>query len=339
MTSFRIVQPEIRMHGCGVSDHSGVLVRLLRERRQQAERYGVPTRMAGRAVPVVAGDVWIVQLSIYGFSRKGVPLWLPEFVAAARSRGVKVIVYFHELWVLVARRLSTAYWLAPLQQRICERIAALADYAFFNTDWAYAWGVARLGERAIYAPTFSNIGEPAAVTPWRERENLAVVFGSPLARAEVYARALPALAAQLAHGRLARVVDVGLPGPGLDAVARSLKPHAFESTGPLPAANVSRLLMRAKWGFFNTPWGQASKSGVFAAYACHAVAPVSIFDAAGDYPDPTHYPLPVQHFIARDAFGRAGNALDTESEAIGQRVFVAHARSRKLVEKIVEIAA
>ncbi|WP_233869128.1 hypothetical protein [Paraburkholderia adhaesiva] len=339
MSCYRIVQPQIKAHGCGVSDHSGVLVRLLKESAKHAERYAVPNRHACDAVPVVAGDVWILQVSIYGFSGKGVPLWLPTFIEAARARGVRVIACFHELWVLVAPGLSTAYWLAPLQRRICERLASLADYAFFNCDWAYSWGVERLGARAFYAPTFSNVGEPPMVTPWRERENLAVVFGSPLTRARVYAQAVPALAKQLDCARIERVIDIGSPGPWIDEVVNAFKPHAFESAGPLPAEDVSRLLMRAKWGLFNTPWGQASKSGVFAAYASHGVAPVSIFDDALGYPAPSQYPLPERHFMTHGAFADADDSLDTLSSEIGARVYVEHARSRQLVEKIVELTS
>jgi hypothetical protein len=339
MTSFRIVQPEIKEHGCGVSDHSGVLVRLLRERHREAQRYAVPNRAAARNVPVVAGDVWILQLSIYGFSRKGVPLWLPAFVDAARARGVKVVVYFHELWVLVARGLSSAYWLAPMQRRICERVAELADYAFFNTDWAYTWGLERMGERAIYAPTFSNVGEPDAVNAWRDREDVAVVFGSARTREEIYREALPALTEQLGRGHIERVIDIGSGGAWLDNVAQSFMPWPFETTGPLPSEAISQRLMRAKWGLFNTPWGQASKSGVYAAYACHGVAPVSIFDGVGNYPVPTNYPLPEQHFLTRNAFREAGDSLDTTSAAIGARVFAEHARSAQLIEKIVEITS
>jgi hypothetical protein len=339
MLSYRIVQPQIKEHGCGVSDHSGVLVRLLHESAKRAERYAVPNRHACGAVPVVAGDVWILQVSIYGFSGKGVPLWLPGFIAAARARGVRVIACFHELWVLVAPGLSTAYWLAPLQRRICERLASLADYAFFNCDWAYTWGVEQLGERAFYAPTFSNVGEPANVTPWREREKLAVVFGSPLTRAQVYAQAVPALGRQLDCGHVERVIDIGSPGPWIDAVSDAFKPDAFETVGPLEAGEVSRLLMRAKWGLFNTPWGQASKSGVFAAYASHGVAPVSIFDDALGYPVPSQYPLPGRHFLTHSAFADADESLDALSSAIGERVYVEHARSRQFVDKIVELTS
>jgi hypothetical protein len=339
MVSYRIVQPQIKEHGCGVSDHSGVLVRLLHECAKHAERYAVPNRHACDAVPVVPGDVWILQVSIYGFSGKGVPLWLPTFIEAARAQGVRVIACFHELWVLVAPGMSTAYWLAPLQRRICERLASLADYAFFNCDWAFTWGVERLGERAFYAPTFSNVGEPAVVTPWRERENLAVVFGSPLTRARVYAQAVPALTRQLDSGHIERVIDIGSPGPWIEGVSNALAPYAIETAGPLAAEDVSRLLMRAKWGLFNTPWGQASKSGVFAAYASHGVAPVSIFDDALGYPAPSRYPLPGRHFLTQGAFGDADDTLDAVSSAIGQRVYAEHARSRQFVDKIVELTS
>jgi hypothetical protein len=339
MLSFRIVQPKVREKGCGVTDHSTVLLESLREKDMFVERYSVPNREACRNVPVVPGEIWILQVSIYGFDRKGVPLWLPAFIKKAKQQGLRLIVYFHELWVLVAPPLSTAYWLAPVQRRICEQLVELADYAFFNTDFTHAWGVGQIGERAIYSPTFSNVGEPGAVKAWGARKNIAVVFGSEVARRQIYEHMTPILAAQLASHCIERLVDIGAQGAWLDEVADVLKPYPFELAGPLAAAEVSNKLMDAKWGFFNAPWGQASKSGVFAAYATHGVAPVSIFDSVGAYPVPTNYPLPNQHFVRRESFRRAADEVDTLSEAIGRRVFDEHVRSHQLVEKILEITS
>lgn len=339
MLNIRIVQPMVKESGCGVTDHSGVLLQSLRANDVSVERYSVPNRQSSRDVPIVPGDVWILQVSIYGFDRKGVPLWLPAFVRKAKRRGLRLIVYFHELWVLVAPRMSTAFWLAPLQRAICEQLVELADYAFFNTDFTHAWGVKMIGDRAIYSPTFSNVGEPGNVNAWHERGNTAVVFGSPKARREVYDAMTPILAEQLASGGIERVIDIGAQGEWLDNVAGALKPHAFEMAGPLAAEDVSTKLRQAKWGLFNTPWGQASKSGVFAAYATHGVAPVSIFDDAGAYPVPTRYPLADQHFVRRESFRAGPRGLDALSEAVGERVFAGHVRSSQLVGKILELTS
>ncbi|WP_165848144.1 hypothetical protein [Paraburkholderia lacunae] len=339
MLSFRIVQPKVKTTGCGVTDHSTVLLQCLREKDVLVERYSVPDRQAARKVPVVPGDIWILQVSIYGFDRKGVPLWLPAFIKRAKRRGLRLIVYFHELWVLVAPRMSSAFWLAPLQKGICEQLVELADYAFFNTDFTHTWGVEKIGSRAIYSPTFSNVGEPGQVKAWGERKNIAVVFGSEHARRQVYEYVTPILAAQLASNCIERVVDIGAKGAWLDEVAHALRPHQFEIAGTLSASEVSALLTDAKWGFFNTPWGQASKSGVFAAYATHGVAPVSIFDDVGAYPAPTHYPLPDTHFVRRESFWRPAEEVDTLSETISRRVFAEHVRSNQLVEKILEVTS
>ncbi|WP_429304186.1 hypothetical protein [Paraburkholderia sp. GAS199] len=322
-----------------MTDHSSVLLQCLRERDMRVERYSVPDRHAAREVPVVPGDIWILQVSIYGFDRKGVPLWLPAFIKRAKRRGLKLIVYFHELWVLVAPRLSSAYWLAPLQKGICEQLVELADYAFFNTDFTHAWGVTKIGERAIYSPTFSNVGEPGQVKTWNERADTAVVFGSEHARRQVYEQMAPVLAAQLAGNVIERVVDIGAKGAWLDEVAKVLGPERFDIAGSLAASEVSARLGNAKWGLFNTPWGQASKSGVFAAYATHGMAPVSIFDDVGAYPVPTHYPLPDTHFVRRSSFGATARELDELSKAIGQRAFAEHVRSNQLVEKILEVTS
>ncbi|MFM0264419.1 hypothetical protein [Paraburkholderia sediminicola] len=339
MLSFRIVQPEIKVSGCGVTDHSNVLLQCLREKDLLVERYSVPDRHAAREVPVVPGDIWILQVSIYGFDRKGVPLWLPSLIKRAKRRGLRLIVYFHELWVLVAPRMSSAYWLAPLQKGICEQLVELADYAFFNTDFAHAWGVEKIGERAIYSPTFSNVGEPGQVKAWGERKDTAVIFGSERARRQVYEQVVPILAAQIAVNMIERVVDIGANGEWLGEVAKALGPDRFDVAGPLAASEVSAALNSAKWGFFNTPWGQASKSGVFAAYATHGVAPVSIFDDAGAYPVPTHYPLPDTHFVRRESFRRTAHEVDGLSEAISRRAFAEHVRSRQLIEKILEVTS
>lgn len=337
MNQFRIIQPQIKEFGCGVTDHSSLLLEQLRKMDVSAERYSVPNRAATRDVPIVSGDTWILQLSIYGYSAKGIPLWLPPFLDSAKRSGVRLIVCFHEIWVLVAPRTSTAYWLASTQKRICHQIAKLADHAFFNSDWAFKWGRREIGERATYSPTFSNVGEPGVVLDWAKRDNVAVVFGSELTRQHIYRVASPMLAERLHNGTLSGVLDIGANGPWLNRVAEALSHPRFDVLGPLPVAEVSRRLLASKWGLFNTPWGQGGKSSVFAAYASHGAAPVSIFDGPGRFPRPEIYPLPGVHFLPFARFAGEFPELDKTSQAIAKRLREQHVGSRELAEKIVDV--
>lgn len=338
MNHFRIIQPQIKEFGCGVTDHSSLLLEQLKRMDFTVMRHSVPNRASAREVPIVGGDTWILQLSIYGYSAKGIPLWLPPFLDSAKRSGVRLIVCFHEIWVLVAPRMSTAYWLASTQKRICQQIARLADHAFFNTDWAFKWGRREIGERATYYPTFSNVGEPADMTGWSERESVVVVFGSELTRRHIYRAATTLLAERLERGTLSAVVDIGASGPWLSRVAESFPGTRFKALGPLAVDEVSSTLLSSKWGLFNTPWGQGGKSSVFAAYASHGVAPVSIFDGPGRFPRPEIYPLPGVHFLPFSRLAEALPELDRASEAIAKRLLVQHAGSRELAEKIRDVA-
>ncbi|WP_429326440.1 hypothetical protein [Paraburkholderia sp. GAS348] len=250
---------------------------------------------------------------------------------------MRLVIYFHELWVTTAPINSSAFWLAPLQKKICQESASLADYGFFNTEWAYRWGKTQLGERAIYSPVFSNVGEPEACPVWDSKSTSVVVFGSGRTRDAIYAAASDMLCMHLRTGTIGQVIDVGAPTDRTSTLASEYGVSAFRACGSLPAHDISLLLASTKFGLFNTPWGLASKSGVFAAYVAHGVAPVSIFDDPGKYSDPTGYPMPDIHFLPKLKFRSSEGELDRLGRTVAASASLDYEPSRRLSAKLIDL--
>jgi len=289
-----IVQPFDQAAGSGVCDHSRLLCEGLRERGIAAVVHSLRDaagRPNGAALP--QAPQLLLQLSIYGYQRRGLPWALLPLLADARQRGTRVTVHFHETWVHRAPLLSSARWLAPWQRQLCRSLLLLADLAVFNTLPAWNWGRSLVGARAVLVPSFSNVGEPATVPAFEARPRRLVVFGGLAAKAAVYRRLGPALADLLRRGLLDEVLDIGPPG----AAPRTT--IAVSERGLLAPDEVSRLLLQSRFGAFNTPWGVATKSGVLAAYAAHGVVPVSTRDRPWVHPHPLGaYPARGVHFLA-----------------------------------------
>ena len=117
---------------------------------------------------------------------------------------------------------------------------------------------------------FSNVGELATAPPPTRREPTAVVFGAGH-RSRTW-RALTAGAATagaaLRAGGVTEIVDVG---PELDAVPDRLDGLPVRVAGPLPAAEVSARLARARVGIADYPLHVMTKSGIVAAYLAHGL--------------------------------------------------------------------
>lgn len=296
-----ILAPRKREFGCGVCDQNEVVVARLRES-------GVPVHTThfnetGFQVPVDVrpGDVVFLQLSIYGFARRGAPTWLPDVLRRLKTAGATLITYFHELWVRWPRVTSSAFWLAPVQRAICERILTLSDTAIFNIERGYEWARRRGGMRDVrYIRTFSNVGEPDIVPAWAERQDNMVVFGNAKARGDVY-RSLLEVGSR-SRGRVPLgIIDIGQPSPDLDRYigdSGAVRSHFrfVERAGPVPGEEVSRLLATNKFGLFAAPWGHAGKSSVLAGYVAHCMCPISIYDRPDTRARALLPPKPRVHF-------------------------------------------
>lgn len=95
----------------------------------------------------------------YGYSRRGIPLWLPETLSRIKGSG-RLLTIFHELYATGSIRQS-AFWLQPVQKRIVSAIAGISDTAVVSNNFSRRQ-LERLapGVRIIMQPVMSNFGEP-----------------------------------------------------------------------------------------------------------------------------------------------------------------------------------
>jgi hypothetical protein len=210
----------------------------------------------------------------YGYSREGIPLWLPGAVQRFRARGGSVVTLFHELYAH-GRVPSKTFFASVLQRRIFRRLLALSDAAFTSNEVFLAQMKA---QNNAHRPVSligicSNVGEPERPRPFAERMRRLAVFGRFATRRHLYQRHGAALLAVAHHLGIEEIADIG---PVEDAKWMESNVGArfgalVRTYGALPAEAVSALLEDSMLGAVSNPYSLAGKSGVVAAYQAHAV--------------------------------------------------------------------
>ena len=216
----------------------------------------------------------IIQFSGYGFQRRGVPFSLLRWVKEQKGCGLKIGVFFHELFAS-GPPWRSSFWLSPLQRHIAAELARLADFWMTNRRASAEWLLLRAGEkRNAVLPTPSNVGELEHFPAQRSRS--IVVFGSPAVRLLTYRHGGPSLLEWAAREGLA-IHDIGPPLHDLEWRAR-LEQQGVRFHGRLSAPQVSDLLAKAAFGAIAYPLPYIAKSGIFAAYCAHGVCPIVYSD-------------------------------------------------------------
>jgi hypothetical protein len=288
--------PRVPPAVCGVADYTWTLARQLRESEGLESRFLIarpetspPSPTAKREFPVStlpsrtasalltalqqqapAPDCVVLQLSTYGFQKRGTPLWL-AFAWARLSRlphRPRLLTMFHEL-AASGPVTSSAFWLRPLQQHVLRRIARASDAVRTNREGFAAWLESQAGlaqGSVVTLPVFSNFGAPASPPAWDEREPAMVMFGWGIP-------AGPALASTVTQGAflarrlgLSHLHVIGGRVPAVSTPDVQLTAHGF-----LSADAISRLLIscRAAYSAYNP--GYYGKSTQLAAFASHGL--------------------------------------------------------------------
>jgi hypothetical protein len=284
----------------GLGDHAIALAAALQEHTAIGSRFlvcdpawvtaGGPQREP-RGIPAPAGDAeafartlsdtvgsGTVLLHYVGYAydgRYGCPTWLLDGMArwlGAQPHG-RLITMFHELYAS-GPPWKKAFWLSGSQRRIAAALARLSDACFTSNGHYAAWLGRHLppGGSCPVWPVLSNVGEPAVLPSYGERPPAIALFGRAPNRARAYQRGRDALLALCRKLGLSEVHDLGAPLP--DGSAPDLPGMTVHQHGILPAAEVSRVLARCRVGYIDNATGRLSKSGVFAAYASHGLAPL-----------------------------------------------------------------
>lgn len=213
----------------------------------------------------------------YGYQARGCPRWLVDGLTtwrkAAASTQRRLVVMFHELYAF-GPPWSSAFWLSPYQRHLTKRLARMADDLFTNSE-RYARWLARVRPEVRDAiwPVLSNIGELDSLPLRDGRPRDLVVFGRAATRALIYRDNHPQLAALCAALGIGHLHDVG-PRLAVETIP-GIRGVETISHGPLAKHEVSALLARCTAGFVNNGDGTLGKSGVFAAFCSHGVAPVT----------------------------------------------------------------
>lgn len=210
----------------------------------------------------------ILNYSGYGYQHKGVPLWLVTALTKVKQMGVKILIFFHELYAN-GPLWTTAFWLHPLQKKIFRQLLALANHVFTSNSVWFDILVKERQQALAYIQNigiFSNIPEPTQIVPWLNRKSVLIVFGGSSLRAHTYA----AIEQNnfLNKIEVESIWDVGPPISNSVLEKLTLPVKAW---GILPAEEVSRLLLQVRYGAICYRDDLLGKSGIMAAYTAHGV--------------------------------------------------------------------
>ena len=233
----------------------------------------------------------------YGYSRRGVPLWLPPVLRRLqRASGARQITVFHELYASGSWRQS-AFWLRPLQVRVARAIAAMSDVCVVSSEVARQQLKSLISEsRIIVHPVFSNLGEPTlspAEIADRDPHRWIICGGTELIERSLRSF-LPA--ALLMPERFAPRELFVVGGSDNSGVRQTLNGEKKIRTHYYPqveAKIASGILAGCAFGWMDyfhhpdVPMPVILKSTAFAAYCAHGVIPVlphsgSIIGLGGD---------------------------------------------------------
>lgn len=239
--------------------------------RSGAEAAVVPlTQGAALTWKIGAGDSIFLQMSAYGFEKRGVPFWLLREMKRRRGEIGKLGVFFHELYAF-SSPLHSAFWLSPAQRWIACQMANLSDFWVTNRQASADWLRARTAPKpSSVLPVFSNVGE--RLVSCEERLARLVIFGSSGLRRATY------LAAGLRLFVWARLHGIEIHDVGADLedmrLSKLLQVERVVQHGRLVSNEVHDLLCSARFGLLSYPVDYVAKSGVFAAFCAHGLCPI-----------------------------------------------------------------
>lgn len=212
------------------------------------------------------------------YQRFGCPIWLPGVLRNWKGKfpNGRLTVFFHEV-PGESPRLSRHFLLGKINTRIIRQLAVVADVLATNTD-NHAAILRKLSGRdgVHYLPVGSNI-EPVASSSRPRAETEFIIFGLPFGRWQTLQAFAPQIRKWHESGLLTKL---HLIGPEDERLAVQSNPliESFSSIvvrhGMLAEADVSRLLVHARFALTNVTLATWSKSGAFMACAAHGCAVV-----------------------------------------------------------------
>jgi hypothetical protein len=211
-------------------------------------------------------DAIYLNYSGYGYQKRGLPIDLfLKLRSLVKGKKIPLFIYFHELYAGGNRWNQSSFWLYPLQKKLCHLFLDLSTASFCGNEAMFELlrtGRPQAAHKLNYAGLFSNIPVPEKNNQ-HQRERVAVVFGSPGKRAELFSN-LPLIEQVCDKLRITRIIDIGSGAvPGY----RNLKSISVDVKGALAPEEVAVILQSSQYGFLSYVEHLFGKSGIFAAYA------------------------------------------------------------------------
>ena len=226
-------------------------------------------------------DSVVLQLSGYGFDKRGAPLWLLREMEKRRKHIRTFGVFFHELYAF-GPPWSSSFWLSPRATPHCPPVGR--TFGFLDDQprrfCPMAAHFAGAKPHAVL-PVFSTIGETGLGWPTGAVAKDGV-FGSPGLRQATYQAAGDKLFAWARRPSL-EIHDIGAPIADAQ-LADTLRANGVVLHGRLADEAVRAVMQDALFGLLAYPVEYVAKSSVFAAYCAHGICPVLIssnYDAGG----------------------------------------------------------
>lgn len=253
----------------GVFDYAARLVNGLEDAGVQIRHIELLQPHIDRYMSVSSGDTVFVQLSAYGFQRRGLPFGLIQWIAEQKRAGRRVGCFFHELYAF-GPVWRSSFWLSPFQRYIAARIARLCDFWMTNRQASGQWLRRAAGDKPnAVLPVFSNVGEAPRFNEGRRRR--LIVFGSAGSRRAAYGAAGKKLFKWAGESEL-EIHDVG-PPLSSDLIGSLLKGNVTIH-GSLEVERIRELFDDAMFGLVAYPTAYLGKSGIFAAYSAFGLCPM-----------------------------------------------------------------
>ena len=217
----------------------------------------------------------LLQLSGYGYSRRGCPFWLLQGLKRWRKKqpDAQLVTMFHELYAF-GPPWRSVFWLNPAQRMVVTSIARLSDIAVTNLQTHRIHlehlDSSKCGRIPVLAIP-SGVGEPVESVDLSARSMSMVVFGQPPLRGLTYKTQMVALQQACQQLGIREVYDVG---KSFDGIPDRVGNVPVKKYGLLSAPDLSSILSRSFAGFITYPQAFLAKSSVFGSYCAHRLIPV-----------------------------------------------------------------
>lgn len=275
---------------CGVRDHAARLAEVLpgenvscsfhwlqrRERslRGSSAEIRAWRRALTRELQERRPDAILLHYSVFTYSHKGIPIFVPPVFSTVRAAGIPVVSILHEFaypWAYGGWR--GTLWAASQRALLVEVMRSCAA-GIVTTDSRASWLASRVwlpARRVLVAPVFSNLPPPVASHTTNGGAPVLGLFGYSYQGA-AFALTLDALSDLRSHGLAAQLRLVGGPGPTssagrmwlAEARARDLE-GALSFTGALDPQALSDALVDCEVLLCADAGGPSQRKGTLAA--------------------------------------------------------------------------